>query len=166
MRALWGPDVSTSYEGQHYYLRGAKPGPSPVSSIRIWAGAVGPRMLRLTGATCDGWVPSNVIIPPDRIPDTQQKVDSGAREAGRDPAMVRRGYNVLGIIADAPETRDDNWLVTTPQGWVDAIVGYYRDLGLDTFIFWPPTPDAVNQTERFVTQVVPKVKTAISELRS
>ena len=55
-------------------------------------------------------------IPPDRIPEMQRRVDSGAHGARRDPALVRRGYNILGIITDAPETRDDNWLVTTPPG--------------------------------------------------
>ena len=122
-------------------------------------------MLRLTGAACDGWVPSNIIIPPEKIPEMQRRVDSGAQEAGRDPTLVRRGYNILGIITDAPETRDDNWLVTAPQGWVDTLVGYYSYLGLDSFIFWPPTTDAVSQTERFATEVVPKVKAAISQLR-
>ena len=116
IRALWGSEDATSYEGQHYHLRDAKPGPLPASPIRIWAGAIGPRMLRLTGAACDGWVPSNIIIPPEKIPEMQRRVDSGAQEAGRDPTLVRRGYNILGIITDAPETRDDNWLVTTPQG--------------------------------------------------
>ena len=128
MRALWGPDDSASYEGQHYHLRDAKPEPLPANPIRIWAGAVGPRMLRLTGAAWDGWVPANIIIPPDRIPEMQRRVDSGAHGAGRDTALVRRGYNILGIITDAPETRYDNWLVTTPQGWVDTLVGYYSDL--------------------------------------
>ena len=66
---------------------------------------------------------------------------------------------------DIPETRAENWLVSTPQGWADAIVGYYRDLGLDSFVFWPPTEDVINQTQRFVTEVVPRAKRAISELR-
>ncbi len=166
MRVLWDPEIEGQYEGQHYYLRGSKSGPLPSNPIRIWAGAYGPRMLQLTGAICDGWIPSNTFALPENIPEMQRMVDDGARGAGRDPAQVRRGYNLLGIIAGAPETRDDNWLVTTSQGWVDALVGYYRDLGLDSFIFWPPTPNVVSQTERFITDVVPRVKMAISELRT
>jgi alkanesulfonate monooxygenase SsuD/methylene tetrahydromethanopterin reductase-like flavin-dependent oxidoreductase (luciferase family) len=164
MRALWDPKNEGQYEGHYYYLRGSKSGPPPTNPIRIWAGAYGPRMLRLTGAICDGWTPSNTFALPEKIPEMQRMIDSGAHGVGRDPAQVRRLYNLMGIITDAPETRDDNWLVTTPQGWVDALVGYYRDLGLDSFVFWPPTPDAVNQTQRFVTEVVPQAKRAISEL--
>lgn len=165
MRALWDSASEGRYEGHYYYLRGAKSGPSPVDPIRIWAGAYGPRMLELTGAFCDGWIPSNTFALSEQIPEMQRKIDDGARGAGRDPAAVRRGYNLLGIITDVPETRDDNWLVTTPQGWVDALVGYYRDLGLDSFILWPPTPDAVTQTQRFVTEVVPQAQKAMVELR-
>ncbi len=165
MRALWNVEADGLYEGHYYYLRGSKSGPPPAKPIRIWAGAYGPRMLQLTGAMCDGWTPSNTFALPENIPEMQRMIDNGARGAGRDPAQVRRGYNLMGIITDAPETRDDNWLVTTPEGWVDALVGYYRDLGLDSFILWPPTPDAVNQTQRFVTEVVPQAKRAISKLR-
>ncbi len=164
MRELWDPATEGRYEGDYYYLRGAKSGPYPTEPIRLWAGAYGPRMLRLTGAICDGWVPSNTFAVPDVIPEMQQRIDRGARGAGRDPGQVRRCYNLLGAIVDTPETRDDNWLVTTPRGWTDALVGYYRDLGLDSFVLWPPTDDAVNQTKRFATEVVPEVKRAIYNL--
>ena len=165
MRTLWDTDSKGRYEGEYYYLRDSEAGPSPKSPVRIWAGAYGPRMLRLTGAACDGWLPSNTFALPEQIPEMQNRIDEGAIEAGRDPAQVRRGYNLLGIIKDVPETRDDHWLVTTPQGWADAIVSYYMDLGLDSFIYWPPTDDAINQVQRFANEVVPIVRAAISSAR-
>ncbi|HET9420215.1 MAG TPA: TIGR03557 family F420-dependent LLM class oxidoreductase, partial [Nocardioides sp.] len=59
IRALWNVDGGpVEHRGTHYRIAGAQPGPAPAHDIGIWLGAYKPRMLRLTGAKADGWVPS------------------------------------------------------------------------------------------------------------
>src|SRR5947209_11976435 len=49
LRAFWSGAESVTVEGQHYRVKGTKPGPAPAHRIGIWLGAYRPRMLRLTG---------------------------------------------------------------------------------------------------------------------
>jgi hypothetical protein len=57
-------------------------------------GAYKRRMLELTGRLADGWVPSSSYAPPDELPAMNRMIDDAATEAGRDPAAIRRLYNV------------------------------------------------------------------------
>ena len=48
--------------------------------------------------------------------------------------------------------------------WVDWLVSSYKDLGLDTFIFWPSTEgEEESQVRIFAEQVVPKAKESIRQ---
>src|SRR5690606_32092154 len=67
IRALWTPGRGVRFDGAHYRLAGAKPGPVPAHRIGIWLGALKPRMLRLTGRTADGLVVSSPYVPPERL---------------------------------------------------------------------------------------------------
>ena len=60
IRGIWdvGERGGVRVRGEHYDVRGAKRGPEPAHDIGIWLGAYKPRMLRLTGAKADGWLPS------------------------------------------------------------------------------------------------------------
>ena len=58
IRAMWSGERSVTVEGEYYSLKGAHPGPSPAHDVEVWLGAYKPRMLALTGARADGWVPS------------------------------------------------------------------------------------------------------------
>ena len=58
LRAFWAADGSVVLDGDHYSVKGAKPGPPPAHQIGIWIGAYGPRMLGITGRLGDGWLPS------------------------------------------------------------------------------------------------------------
>jgi len=43
-------------------------GPPPSNDIRLWVGAVKPRMLELIGRSAGGWVsPLNIYTPPDEV---------------------------------------------------------------------------------------------------
>ncbi|MBZ0303364.1 MAG: LLM class flavin-dependent oxidoreductase, partial [Anaerolineae bacterium] len=66
IRGMWDKSGgSFRYEGKHYQVRGAQPGPAPAHRIRIWVGALGPRMLRLVGAKADGILTSIPYTPPE-----------------------------------------------------------------------------------------------------
>jgi alkanesulfonate monooxygenase SsuD/methylene tetrahydromethanopterin reductase-like flavin-dependent oxidoreductase (luciferase family) len=94
MRGLFEQkDGSFSYAGDHYQVKGIRFGPPPAHPIRIWTGAVGPSMLRLTGRAADGLLISNTYVPVSRLDRTNALIDEGAAEAGRSPHAIRRGYN-------------------------------------------------------------------------
>src|ERR687892_704054 len=68
VRGFWSGERSVTVEGEHYRVKGAKPGPPPAHPIGIWVGAYGPRMLRVTGRLGDGWLPSLGFLEPGDVP--------------------------------------------------------------------------------------------------
>src|SRR3954452_7193617 len=91
IRAFWDTDSrSVRYDGMHYRVKAAKPGPSPAHDIGIWLGAYKPRMLRLTGTKADGWLPSLAYLELDQLPDMNTRIDEAAEKAGRRPEDIRR----------------------------------------------------------------------------
>lgn len=162
IRLLWDPDGGGAYDGEHYQLSGARPGPAPPSEIPIVLGAYGPRMLGLTGRTADGWVPSLQFAGPDRIPQMQERIDEAAEEAGRDPSAIRRVYNVPGRITDGGSGDDDGTVERDVAGWVETLAGFVEDLGFDTIVFWPGDY-IVDQTYRFIEEVVPRVRETVGD---
>ena len=137
----------SSFEGEHYSVKGLHPGPAPVHPIQIWLGVGKPRALELTGRLADGWIPSSGWATADNVPAMQRHIDDGAAAAGRDPSEIRRLYNVSGRITDGPDGRPPR----RPAGALgEALEGFASDLGFDTFIFWP-AEEPLAQLERFAT---------------
>jgi alkanesulfonate monooxygenase SsuD/methylene tetrahydromethanopterin reductase-like flavin-dependent oxidoreductase (luciferase family) len=157
IRAFWGGERTISFEGEHYSVRGLHPGPPPAHSIGIWLGVGKPRALALTGRLADGWVPSLYWATPERVPEMQSRIDEGAAAAGRDPAAVRRVYNLNGQIVDGPTT---GVLQGPPEHWVESLTSFALELGFDTLVFWPEE-DPLAQLERFAHEVVPGVRSAL-----
>jgi alkanesulfonate monooxygenase SsuD/methylene tetrahydromethanopterin reductase-like flavin-dependent oxidoreductase (luciferase family) len=154
IRAFWSGERTIAFEGNHYTVKGLHPGPAPAHPIGIWLGVAKPRALALTGRLADGWVPSLSWATPELAPELQQRIDDAAVAAGRDPSEIRRVYNIAGTIADGP-TR--NLLEGPPAHWVETLTSFARDLGFDTFVFWPgDEPQA--QLERFAQEVVPGLR--------
>jgi alkanesulfonate monooxygenase SsuD/methylene tetrahydromethanopterin reductase-like flavin-dependent oxidoreductase (luciferase family) len=143
-------------------IEGYQAGPVPPKPIPLWLGSNGPRMLAVTGRSSDGWVsPLNVYATPASIPERQRLIDDAARAAGREPADVRRIYNVVGAI-DARTTRSG--LGGSVGEWVETLTDWSVDLGFDTFIFWPTT-SPLAQLERFAREVAPAVRERVGERR-
>ena len=143
-------------------IEGYEAGPVPASPVPLWLGSNGPRMLAVTGRSSDGWVtPLSTYVGPTVVPSRQQLIDDAARAAGRDPADVRRIYNVVGAIGPA---RGGPGLTGDVGSWVDALTEWSVVLGFDTFILWPMTAPLA-QLEVFATQVVPGVRQRVSERR-
>lgn len=109
IRALWREGQQVRLPGEHYALEGAAAGPAPAHPIGIWVGAVGPRMLKLTGATADGWLPSVPHVPPRRLAAGHRVVDEAAVAAGRAPSEVRRLYNLSPGPGGFPQGPLDAW---------------------------------------------------------
>lgn len=118
MRLVWSYERSVSFEGHYYQLKGYHPGPRPAHAMGIWVGAVKPRMLRLIGRRADGWVVSVMYVPPAEALIGQATIDKAARVAGRDPAAIRRVYNVSGVIGGVGSGAGINGSV---EQWVDTL---------------------------------------------
>jgi alkanesulfonate monooxygenase SsuD/methylene tetrahydromethanopterin reductase-like flavin-dependent oxidoreductase (luciferase family) len=160
LRLLWSDQRSVRFEGRHYRVAGVKPGPAPAHPIGIWVGAYGPRMLALVGRLADGWVPSSSYLPPERLAAAQARIDDAAATAGRDPAAIRRLYNVSGRIGHG-----GGGFLDGPAGqWVDQLLPLVVEAGMDTFVLWPSESPAT-QLERFAAEVAPALRQAVAAHR-
>jgi alkanesulfonate monooxygenase SsuD/methylene tetrahydromethanopterin reductase-like flavin-dependent oxidoreductase (luciferase family) len=99
IRSLWTPGPPVRFTGRWYSLDGAEPGPLPAHPIGIWIGAYKRRMLELTGRAGDGWVPSSGYAAPEDLGPMTRVLDGAAEAAGRDPALIRRAFNLSGRFA-------------------------------------------------------------------
>ena len=143
LRGFWSGDRSVKVEGEHYRVRGARPGPPPAHPIGIWIGAYGPRMLRITGRLGDGWLPSlgARYLDPEGVPRMQAAVDDAAKAAGRDPDEIERAVNVMAGAADA-----------------DSLARIADDLRFTTLLVGVPGDDPVGFVSRLGEDVAPRVR--------
>jgi alkanesulfonate monooxygenase SsuD/methylene tetrahydromethanopterin reductase-like flavin-dependent oxidoreductase (luciferase family) len=160
LRLLWSDERSVRFEGRHYRVAGVKPGPAPAHPIGIWVGGSGPRMLALTGRLADGWVPSSPYVPPERLGDAQARIDDAAAAAGRDPAAIRRLYNISGRIGPG-----GGGFLDGPAGqWVEQLLPLVTATGMDTFVLWPSESPA-RQLQLFAAEVAPALREAVAAHR-
>lgn len=161
IRALWAPGPPVQFAGQHYQLRGAQPGPFPPHPVGIWLGAYKPRMLRLTGELADGWIPSSPYAPPEQLPEMSRAIDAAAQAAGRDPASIRRVYNVNGRFGAA----ERGFLQGPPRLWAGQLAELALQQGMSVFIT-APGADAANDLQRFAEEVAPAVRELVAQARA
>lgn len=125
------------YDGQHYRLPLPDgPGKSlhlmiqpPRVDLPIYLAAIGPRNVELAGEIADGWIP--VFFAPEQAGFQLDRIASGARKAGRDPATID-------IAPTVPVVVGDDWRVCADavRGYVALYVGgmgsreqnFYNDL--------------------------------------
>jgi alkanesulfonate monooxygenase SsuD/methylene tetrahydromethanopterin reductase-like flavin-dependent oxidoreductase (luciferase family) len=150
IRLLWSAERSVRFEGRHYQIAGAHPGPRPVHDVGIWLGAYRPRMLSLIGRLADGWVPSLGYLKPPDLSAGNERVDEAARAAGRDPKAIRRVLNV-GLYPDG-ET-------------VDVLVELATEHGMDTFMVPEDGEDPRAHLEKFAGEVFPRVRERVEKIR-
>ncbi len=96
IRGVWDAGTRSPLRatGEFYSVAGVKRGPAPAHDIPIWLGAYKPRMLALTGAKADGWLPSLAYLEPGGLAAGNRAIDDAATAAGRDPREVRRLLNI------------------------------------------------------------------------
>ena len=166
MRAVWNGQGSLRYDGKYYSLRGLQPGPRPAHSIGIWVGAVGEKMLHLTGRLAGGWAaPIISYLPYERWAWAQEAIDHGARQAGRDPSSILRVANLVGSITNhqsSGQPRGNTPLEGTSAYWSEVLTSLAHATRFDIFIFWPEVPSS-EQIERFAREVAPGVREAVEK---
>ena len=147
IRLVWSGGRGLHFDGKFYQLAGLNAGPVPPHPIGIWLGAYRPRMLGLVGRAADGWVPSLGYLKPQEMADAAARVDDAAREAGRDPAAIRRIANVAANLT------------------ADEIAELAIKLGFDTFVVGGLQEDAEAELSEFLENVAPKARELVAEGR-
>ncbi|MFW6690718.1 LLM class flavin-dependent oxidoreductase [Streptomyces sp. MAR4 CNX-425] len=150
IRARWTPGPEVHLDGGHYALRGAPPGPYPAHDMGIWIGGHGPRMLRLTGAVADGWLASAARVPPEALAAGMKLVDEAAHAAGREPAAVRRLYNLAGLPGRGPAEQAER---LAELALTHGVSGFLLPVG------------SAAELERFAAEVAPAVREAVAAER-
>jgi hemerythrin-like domain-containing protein len=132
-------------EGKHYSVKGLHAGPAPAHDVGIWIGAYKPRLLRVTGRLADGWLPSMGYAAPSALGELNATIDEAARKAGRDPAAIRRLYNINPGV--------------TPEQLAELAL----DDGMSTFIL--PVA-SVTDVERFAQELAPATRELVEAERA
>jgi len=161
IRLMWSGQRGLRFDGQHYHIKGAHSGPVPAHPIELWIGAYGPRMLDLTGQLGDGWAPSSSYAGPEKLENMQSRIDKAAQNAGRNPAEIRRLYNVMGQIRHEISSEPFQGPV---EQWVNELTALAAEQGIDTFIIGLPEPPG-DQIERFMSEIAPRVRESVANRR-
>ena len=160
IRAVWagegGPTVRV--EGKHHRVVGLHPGPAPAHPVEIWLGAYKPRMLRLTGRSADGWLPSMGYAAPDTLGGLNRTIDDAAAKAGRDPASIRRLYNIHGRFGSG-----GGMLQGSPREWAEQLAELTLTEGMSTYIL---AVKSLDQVQRFAHEVAPAVRELVDDERA
>jgi alkanesulfonate monooxygenase SsuD/methylene tetrahydromethanopterin reductase-like flavin-dependent oxidoreductase (luciferase family) len=162
IRALWTSEAPVDREGVHYRVAGAAPGPAPAHEIPIWFGAYQPRMLRLTGALADAWIPSSPGMPPERLPEANRIIDDAALAAGRKPEDIRRGLNVEGEFStDVSYSPGEPLLRGAPsRAWAEQLADLALSHGISSFFLY--RVESADLLRRFAAEVVPAVREMVA----
>lgn len=158
IREVWTPEGGgIRLPGKQYTVAGAKRGPQPAHDVEIWLGAYKPRMLALTGRLADGWLPSSGYAGPDQLAEMNKIIDEAAVAAGRDPASVRRLYNVSGRFDGR-----GGFLQGPEELWIDQLAELTLGEGMSTYILGSDDPDDI----RRFAEVAAGVREAVEAGRS
>ena len=158
IREVWTPEGGgIRLEGKHYTVAGAKRGPAPAHDVEIWLGAYKPRMLAVTGRLADGWLPSSGYATPDQLTTMNKIIDEAAAGAGRDPAAVRRLYNVGGRFDGR-----GGFLQGPEEQWIEQLAELTLTEGMSTYILASDDPDDI----RRFADVAAGVREAVAAARA
>ena len=149
IRAMWSGDRAVTVEGEYYSLDGAHPGPAPVHDVEIWLGAYKPRMLALTGARADGWIPSMGYADPHELGPMNEAIDEAAHAAGRHPSQIRRLYNVSNLPG-------------SPADWAEQLARLTLEQGMSAYILSVQDEQTVRV---FAEEVAPAVRELVERGR-
>jgi alkanesulfonate monooxygenase SsuD/methylene tetrahydromethanopterin reductase-like flavin-dependent oxidoreductase (luciferase family) len=163
IRDIWDTNTRGGVfrDGEYYRVHGAKRGPRPAHDIGIWVGAYKPRMLALTGAVGDGWLPTMEYLPdgPGSLPEANDRIDQAAAAAGRSPAAVRRLMNIM-RAEFVPTTR--GLLEGPPAAWIDQLADLALSHGISAFMIGGDNPSTA---KRLAAEVAPAVREIVERER-
>lgn len=152
IHGIWdaGAAGGVRIDGKYHRVSGAKRGPLAAHRIRLWLGALKPRMLDLVGRKADGWLPSKNYISSPTIPESNRIIDEAAIKAGRDPREIRRLINLLGANGSDEEVTSE-------------IVQLALEHGFSTFILASDDPARLT---RYGREIAPRVRDEVARIRA
>jgi alkanesulfonate monooxygenase SsuD/methylene tetrahydromethanopterin reductase-like flavin-dependent oxidoreductase (luciferase family) len=167
VRALSGGGDPVTFDGDFYRVTGLTPAPAPTPPI--WIGALGPKLLAVTGRRADGWIPGHLADwRSTRVAESRPIVDEAAASVGRNPTDIDTIYNVSGRLTrdPQPETRDDEgrWIGGGVTQWVEELTFAVLERGAAAFIYLLPPGESIGDTtlDLWAHEVVPAVREAIA----
>lgn len=160
IRELWrGEGAAVRVDGEQYRVWGAKPGPAPAHEVEIWVGSYKPRMLRVTGESADGWLPSLPYAGPETLAEMNKHIDDAAVGAGREPSEIRRLYNIGGTFNGSGA----QFLQGPPEIWIEQLAELTVTDGISGYILASDDADTIR---RFGAEVVPGVRELVERERA
>ena len=153
-RGIWS-EPSYSFGGAVHRTDRAEVEPKPAHPIPIWIGTHGRRGLDLTGRLADGWIASIEMAPPEAAPAMHERLDRAATDAGRDPAVITRAYNVT-VDLDGKADGEAS-VVGSPDAVAERLRGFL-DLGFDALNLIVLGGEPRSQVERLGREVLPALR--------
>jgi len=150
-----------SYEGKYYSLKNAYMYPPPIQKPRppITIAAMGRSMLKIAAQYADTWNSLggewNTPVK-DMLKNTierNEELDQFCNEIGRNPQSIDRSFLFFG---------KDFTLIFESENQFRNIVGQYKDIGINEFIFYyPHEPSQLSKFEQIAKESIPKFKKSI-----
>lgn len=162
LKGVWdtGTGGAFRHDGEHYQVPGMKRGPEPAHRIDIWLGAYKPRMLALTGAKADGWLPTLEYIQSPDVAESHKRIDDAATAAGRDPRDIRRLLNIF-RAGFFPNGR--GFLQGPPEQWVNDLLPLVLEHGFSAILLGQDDPHLIRT---FGEEVGPALREAVATERN
>jgi alkanesulfonate monooxygenase SsuD/methylene tetrahydromethanopterin reductase-like flavin-dependent oxidoreductase (luciferase family) len=155
IRGMWTEQAGVRFTGDYYTVQGIRPGPIPSSPIPIGIGSIGPRMLALTGRLADDWFSSGRTTI-EMLPDSNGRIDAGARAADRDPSAIRRTYG-LNMLPGLEQLDAQQWVA---HGKTLAL-----DHGISRFSLIPAAGDWDTTLHFVAEEVAPALREQVARER-
>lgn len=154
---------STTFEGEHYQLRGALCEPKPVQQpLPLLIGGKGDRMLGLVARHADEW---NMWSLPEVMAERSRKLAEHCEAIGRDPSTIRRSTQALVMVTDDPararelvERVAPRAAVAGPPEHFAEVVEQWAEVGVDEVI----VPDFVLGTGAARLERLDALRTAVT----
>jgi phthiodiolone/phenolphthiodiolone dimycocerosates ketoreductase len=126
IRLLWTDQVKKkSYQGKFTSLKDAVLTLEPYKKGKyppIWLGAMGPRMLKLTGELADGWLPVGLNVPnADELYRQNLKViHDAAKKTGRNPESIIPGLYAMTLVGKTHDECHELFKKPLAKAWTLA----------------------------------------------
>ena len=177
IRLLWESDDPVSFDGDFWQLKDAVVGLGPYddgSGERryppIWSGAHGPRMLRIVGEQCDGWLPS-YRAGASEWRTAWESVRASANAAGRNPDQITGGLYAI-VVVDEDESEVERllgepmiaaWQLVAPSSSFEQL-GHRHPMGenWNGFLDYVPSRLTRGEAEAAIAEVPVDVSRALT----
>ncbi len=152
----------TTYEGRYYSVKEAVMNPRPIQQPRppILVAAMGARMLRRAARYADNWNSLSFLETFDSQREEtlgrMAQMDDICAELGRDPATLRRSYQIVDMSGRKSGGRLGYY--QSEQAFLDVVEPLIEG-GISEFgLYYPSLPEQLPMMERIASDTIPALK--------